>query len=353
MIALASPRPASLRAGTDPRRPWSETRVLGTSRAGGAMQVGRVATLDDFFSPGDLLVLNDAATLPASLVGRVASGASEEAAVEVRLATTFDETSFSDRWRVVLFGEGDWRTDTDRRPLPPSLRPGDHLAFAGGLTAVVEGVDPTSWRLVDLRFDRRGDALGHALYAAGSPIQYAHLPRPLRIAEVQTPYAARPWAVEMPSTGRPLAWRALERLEEHGVELAFVTHAAGLSATGDPELDRRLPLPERYELGDEAADKIVRAKAQGRTIIAAGTTVVRAVEASRGRAGFGIARQRMSEAHRPSLVDGILTGVHSPGESHWDLLAAFAPRPLLHRVHAEAIRLGLLSHELGDLMMLR
>ena len=157
----------------------------------------------------------------------------------------------------------------------------------------------------------------------------------------------------MPTTGRPLAWRALERLEARGVELAFITHAAGLSATGDPELDRRLPLPERFELGVDAAMKIDRAKGQGRAIIAAGTTVVRALEASGGRVGFGIARQRISEAHRPSLVDGILTGVHSPGESHWDLLAAFAPRPLLHRVHAEAVRLGLLSHELGDLMMLR
>lgn len=350
MIALAKPLGPGLRAGTDPRRPWSETRVLAAYRHRGATRLGRVSELQTLLSPGDLLVLNDAATLPASLMGRVVgSGAS----IELRLATTLDPESFTDRWRGVLFGEGDWRTDTDRRPSPPGLDRGARLRFGGGLEATIDRVSAISSRLVDVRFDRHGDALGRALYAAGAPIQYAHLPRSLRIAEVQTPYAARPWAVEMPSTGRPLAWRALERLRACGVELAFITHAAGLSATGDPALDRLLPLPERYEIGAEAAAKVAAAKAEGRAVIAAGTTVVRALEASGGRAGFGIARQRMSDARRPALVDGILTGVHSPGESHWDLLAAFVPRPRLHAIHAEAIELGLLSHELGDLLLLR
>ena len=292
-----------------------------------------------------MVVLNDAATLPASL-----HGYARGSPIELRLATTSHFDAFPASWTAVLFGGGDWRIDTDRRPAPPRLQPGDMIRFPR-LSATVVARHLVSPRLVTVRFDQSGEALGRALYEIGNPVQYAHLRREIRLHEMQTPYAARPWAIEMPSTGRPLRWPLLNRLSESGVRLAWLTEAAGLSATGDARLDAMLPLAERYDIPQATARLIETARGRGSRVIAAGTTVVRALEASAGQPGPGITGLRLERTARLAIVDGLLTGVHSPGESHWSLLEAFAPDSLLQRSHREAARLGYLAHEHGDLML--
>src|SRR5207249_5475771 len=113
----------------------------------------------------------------------------------------------------------------------------------------------------------------------------------------QTAYAARPWSVEMPSAGRPLTWDVLLGLRRAGIAIARLTHAAGLSSTGDDELDRALPWPERYELPRATLDAIAGAHAAGGRVIAVGTTVVRALESAAARgeltAGPGVAKLRL------------------------------------------------------------
>src|SRR5204863_7761232 len=99
----------------------------------------------------------------------------------------------------------------------------------------------------------------------------------LPLYEVQTAYASRPWAVEMPSAGRPLTWDVLLRARARGVHIATLTHAAGLSSTGDVALDGALPWPERYEIPERTATAITAARAAGGRVIAIGTTVVRAL----------------------------------------------------------------------------
>src|SRR5690606_33170897 len=131
---------------------------------------------------------------------------------------------------------------TEDRPAPPLLRRGDALVF-GELAATVVGSDPRSPRLLEIRFDREGDALVHAIYREGKPVQYSHLEVDLDLWDVQTVYAARAWAMEMPSAGRPITLAMLEALRDRGVRVAALTHAAGLSATGDAHLDAALPLP--------------------------------------------------------------------------------------------------------------
>jgi S-adenosylmethionine:tRNA ribosyltransferase-isomerase len=231
------------------------------------------------------------------------------------------------------------------------------------LTAKVVAV---AGRRVELVTRETGDALWQALYAAGAPVQYAHRPELLPLYAVQTAYAARPWAAEMPSAGRPLTWDVLLGLRRAGVEIATLTHAAGLSSTGDDALDRALPWPERYEIPRRTIDAIGRARAVGGRVIAVGTTVVRALESaaevmpgmqaggfSSGAdaaiaAGSGTATLRLSAEYRPRVVDGLVSGLHAPGESHFDLLSAFAPRERLTRAIDLAAAHGLSSHELGD-----
>jgi len=187
-----------------------------------------------------------------------------------------------------------------------------------------------------------------AIYESGKAVQYAHRREELPLWAVQTAYAARPWAVEMPSAGRGLTWEVLLRLRRRGIAVATLTHAAGLGATGDDALDRALPLPERYEIPQATADAIAHARASGGRVIAIGTSVVRALEASGGRAGQGIATLRVDGRYRPRVVDGLVSGLHAPGESHFELLEAFAPADRLRQALVLAARHGLSAHELGD-----
>ncbi|MBV9948553.1 MAG: S-adenosylmethionine:tRNA ribosyltransferase-isomerase [Myxococcales bacterium] len=331
---------------TWPRDDPRDGRLIRIDRRSNALRHGRVRDLADVLVPGDLLVVNDAATIPASLHAADARGR----AVEVRLAGEIGQG----RFRAVLLGDGDWRTRTEHRRPPPVLAPGATLVFASDLAARVESVDPAHPRLVVLSFSARGTALWSALYRRGRPVQYAHLAGPLEVWHAQTPFSARPWAVEAPSAGRALTWELVLLLRRRGIELAALTHAAGLSSTGDASLDASLPFPERYDLPEATVGAVARARTSGGRVVAVGTSVVRALEgcatAHRGElvAGEGITDLRIDAAFRPQIADGIVSGLHEIGSSHRELLRAFAPEALLSRALDEAAARGYLGHEFGD-----
>lgn len=297
------------------------------------------AELPSLLRAGDLVVVNDAATLPGSLRGTTSDGD----VIELRLSGPVD----GGRLEGVLLGAGDWRTRTEHRPPPPDVHVGAEIALGEIHARVVAA----RGRRVSLE-TTGGDALWQALYAVGAPVQYAHRAEPLPLYAVQTAYAARPWAAEMPSAGRPLTWSMILGLRRAGIEVATLTHAAGLSSTGDATLDRQMPWPERYEIPARTTAAIARARRDGGRVIAIGTTVVRALEASGGNPGLGVATLRLSAGYRPSVVDGLVSGLHVPGESHFDLLRAFASRERLVRALALAEAHGLSSHELGDVCMI-
>ena len=331
---------------TWPRNNPLGERLLRIDPRSGNLTDARIADLPSMLGPGDLLVLNDSATMPASLQGTTEDGSH----VEARL---IDERS-PGRFSALLFGAGDWRTRTEDRPPPPRLPEGALLRFGPDLSASIAQVSPSSPRLVELAFDAQGARFWSALYRAGRPIQYAYLDAPLPLWHVQTSYGSRPWCAELPSAGRPLAWGLLLDLVRRGVKLASLTHAAGLSSTGDPSLDAILPLPERFDIPEETARAGREAHASGHRIIAVGTTVARALEGSAAQhdgalvAGSGVTDLRLHRAHHLQIADGILTGMHDPTESHFDLLEAFAPPALLRRAHVHAEESGYLCHEFGD-----
>lgn len=318
--------------------------------------VGRIRhlprpALATLLAPGDLVVANDAATLPASLHGLHAATGKP---VEVRLAgwvAPGDPTRFD----VLVFGAGDHRIRTEDRPAPPPLAAGDHLSL-GPLNAVVER-DLGHPRLVRLRFLGRRDRVLAGLARHGRPIQYTHVPAPLALWDVWTRIAADPVAFEPPSAGFALDWSLLAAWRRHGIGFATLTHAAGISSTGDPALDHRLPFDEPYRIPEPTAAAIARTKAAGRRVVAIGTTVVRALEAAAEadgtvRAGDGIAANRIGPGTRLRAVDALLTGMHQPGESHFELLRAFAPGGVLGGLPAALAAEGYRGHEFGDVMLI-
>ena len=326
------------------------TRLLHVDPAAGTFADRMITDLPALLGPGDLLVVNDAGTVPASLAA--VAGAEP---IEVRLAAPGEGPT---EWTAVLFGTGSWRQRTEDRPPPPRLRAGDRIEIGLDLRAEVRRVWPLSPRLVDLSFESAEGAVWPALFRAGRPVQYSHLAGPLALWHVQTPYGSRPWAVEAPSAGRPLTIALLQELRRRGVRLECLTHAAGLSSTGDPAIDACLPLPERYEIPAGTVLAVADTRAKGGRVVAVGTTVVRALEGAlaanggRLRAGPGVTDLRLGPQDRPLVVDGLLTGLHEPGTSHFSLATAFAPPALLEAAFLHAEERGYLGHEFGDSSLL-
>jgi S-adenosylmethionine:tRNA ribosyltransferase-isomerase len=333
VIAAARPRPEPL-----------DERLLAIDPRTGGIRDARIRDLPSFVSKGDVVIVNDAATLPASL--RAADGR-----FELRLLGRGESDA---RYDAILFGDGDFRTPTEGRPTPPKIAEGDRIALSGGLGALVTRVDSEEPRLVEVEFDRSGADFYRALYAGGRPIQYAHVPEPLDLWTVQNRFSSRPWAFESPSAGRPLTWSTLRDLKRAGVDVASITHAAGISSTGSDALDRRFPMRERYAVGPATVVSVERAKASGGRVVAVGTTVVRALESAALEHGGalepteGTTNLVIGPGFRPSVVDGILSGMHRRGTSHYSLLRAFAPESLLDDALAHAEAVGYLEHEFGD-----
>jgi S-adenosylmethionine:tRNA ribosyltransferase-isomerase len=175
---------------------------------------------------------------------------------------------------------------------------------------------------------------------------------PLALWDVWTPIAGPPVAFEPPSAGFALDWATVAALAANGIGFATVTHAAGISSTGDEALDRRLPFDEAYRIPAATAHAIARTRAAGGRILAVGTTVVRALEHGGGRAGEGLATQRIGKASELRVVDAILSGTHEPDSSHYALLRAFVDDATLARADAALAAHGYRTHEFGDSVLM-
>jgi len=337
-----------MRAASEPvqRRPAS--RLLLLTATGEVVHAYR-HDLARFVRADDVIVANDAATLPASLAAIHARSGER---IEIRLAArrsldprevlTFD---------AIVFGAGNFRTRTEARPLPPPLRVGDEVSF-GSIQGVIEALLDHP-RFIRLTFAATAAEVWRMLATHGRPIQYAHVQQALALWDVWTPFAANPVAYEAPSAGFALDWALLERLRARGARFVTLTHAAGISSTGDDELDARLPFDEPFSIPERTACAIQCARDRGSRVIAIGTTVVRALEAAATKegvvhAGEGIATQRIGSTTRLQVVDALLSGAHEFGTSHYELLRAFTADERLREMSSVLEADGYLTHEFGD-----
>jgi S-adenosylmethionine:tRNA ribosyltransferase-isomerase len=334
--------------------PLPTRRLVVVDARANAFSFREVDDLPSLLRPGDLVVVNDAATLPASVPATTADGA----AVELRLG----RASGADRWWVAVLGTGSersgaptrelWRTPTEHRGPPPILAYGDTVRIGGMRAEVVGTSDDPHW--IELRFER--DWLDQVL-RVGEPVRYSYLGSPVALAAFQTPFATRPWASEAPSAALPLRWSTILGLRRSGIGVAAITHAAGLSSVDGDAFDHRLPLPERADVPAATVAAIGRTRARGGRVVAVGTTVVRALEGRVTKRGALVPGEEevdlvLTGAERPRAVDGLLTKLHAPSESHFRVLTPFAPASLLARAFAEASGLGYRNHEFGDSALL-
>ena len=330
------PLPAVLEAHDPPE-------ARGLARDGVRMLVSRTASgevshhgfgdLPGLLLPGDLLVVNTSATLPAQV------------RVSAELAVHFSGPRPDGSWLTEL------RLVRGKTTVPNGRgTPGQRLSLPGGAVLTLEErATPRLWRA------RLSVAVVPYLLRYGSPIRYSYVPREWPLSSYQTVFARHPGSAEMPSASRPFTPSVVTRLVAGGVLIAPLTLHCGVSSLeGDED-----PYPEPFDVPPATADLVNHVRARGGRVIAGGTTVVRALEtAALGRvdgqvcAAAGWTSHVVTPETGVRAVDGLLTGLHEPRSSHLRMLAAFAGPGLLARCYRAAIEGGYLWHEFGDVHLL-
>jgi S-adenosylmethionine:tRNA ribosyltransferase-isomerase len=318
----------------------------GLARDGVRLLVGRRGTgevsrhaftdLPALLRPGDVVVVNTSATLPAAV-----------AVVGRDLTVHFSTELAADRWLVEL-------RQADGKATVPygGGSAGQRYDLPGGAMVLLE--EPYSeGRLWTARVSTGRLPVLAYLHRYGAPIRYGYVSRPWPLSYYQTVFARHPGSAEMPSAGRPFTERLVTDLVAAGVLVVPVLLHTGVAST---EAHER-PYPERFVVSAATARVVTQARAGGGRVIAVGTTVVRALESAGSpdggvRAAGGFTDLVVTQQRGVRVVDGLLTGLHEPRASHLDLLAAVGGRRLLEACYAEALSAGFLWHEFGDLNLL-
>jgi S-adenosylmethionine:tRNA ribosyltransferase-isomerase len=325
--ALAFELPAWLEA-TEPPPVRDEVRLLAASPAG--LSHHDFTDLPDLLQPGDLLVVNTSATLPAAL----AAGDTLRLHLSTPLPGAFEHDGH-ERWVVELRdGAAPYRR----------VRAGERLPLPGGGVAELLAPYLGGPRLWAARLTLPEPLLAY-LDHHGEPIRYRHLPQPRPLSDFQTIFALEPGSAEMPSAGRPFSRRVLDALTARGIDVAPIVLHCGVSSLERGET----PYPERFKVSAETAAAVNAAE----RVIAVGTTVVRALESAANDGGtvdevVGWTRLVITPETGVQVVDGIVTGWHEPDASHLLLLEALAGRELVERSYAEALAHSYRWHEFGD-----
>jgi S-adenosylmethionine:tRNA ribosyltransferase-isomerase len=332
MSVLTFELPARLEADRPPEA-RDDVRLLVANRAEGSIVHSRFRELPRFLAPGDLLLLNTSATLPAALPATRADGE----AMELRLSTPAPDLDPDRAWIVEL----------RRGEEPYAAGVGERLTLAAGASAelVAPYAAPRLW-LARLDLPRPIDDY---LAAHGHPIRYRYVAGSWPLEAYQNVYAVEPGSTEMPSAGRPFTAELITRLVAEGVLVAPITLHTGVSS----QERRERPYAERFRVPRETARLVNAVREWGGRVVAVGTTVVRALETvaqpdGTVTAGHGWTNLVVTTERGLWALDGLLTGWHEPQSSHLDVLRAAAGDELVARSYEAAIDHGYRWHEFGD-----
>ncbi len=292
----------------------------------------RFSDLPSFLDAGDLLVVNDSATVPASVPAEGPSGR-----FRVNVSTRFGPR--------LWVAEPRWGPD---RPGPLPIDGGDHFDTCAGDVLVVAPYPGT-----DRLWFVEGD-LEVAMAKCGEPIRYGYVEKPQPLEAYQSIFARVPGSAEMPSAARPFTHEIVAALRDKGIGFATVRLHTGVSSleveTDDVE-DHPIP-PEPFRVPGETADAVNATHENGGRVIAIGTTVVRSLETAwrdgRVEPARGFTRVVVHPGRGVHAVDGLLTGLHDPGASHLAMLYAVAGQQLVRDGYLEAVDKGYRWHEFGD-----
>jgi S-adenosylmethionine:tRNA ribosyltransferase-isomerase len=311
------------------------SRLLVIDRTRGALEDRAFSELPDLLRRGDCVVVNNSRVIPARVLARDRGGRP----VELLFFARADARC----WRALV------------RP-GRRCRVGAELSVAGTRLSIV-GADPDGPRLVECLDGTIEDLMGtHGLPPLPPYIERFAAPTADDRERYQTVYAGPPGSVAAPTAGLHFTRAVLDRLRARGLEIHELTLHVGPGAfrpiTAATLEGHRLP-PERASIPPAVADAVNRARAEGRRVLAVGTTTTRALESAaqadgRVRPIEGDAGVYITPGYRFRVVDVLLTNFHLPRSSLLVLVAAFAGRELILKAYAHAVRAGYRFYSYGD-----
>jgi S-adenosylmethionine:tRNA ribosyltransferase-isomerase len=317
------------------------SRLLVLDRRAGCWEDRRFVDLPDLLRPGDCLVLNDSRVIPARVFGRLENGTSIE--------LLFLQELTPSRWEALV-------------------RPGKHCRVGATLTvgdgqAVARVVEskPDGHRLIEMT----GGSVRALLEHHGLPplppyIRHYAKPGAEDWERYQTVYAKPEGSVAAPTAGLHFTEELFERLRARGVEVRSLTLHVG-PGTFRPIRTTRVEdhrmKAERVEIPEATAAAVNRAKAEGRRVIAVGTTTTRAIESAAGdgnqvRRFSGATDLFIAPGHRFRVIDALLTNFHLPRSSLLLLVSAFADRELILDAYRHGVEAGYRFYSYGDAMLI-
>ena len=321
----------------------TSARLMVVDRRSGSITHSGFASLGEFLSPGDLLVLNDSKVIPARLEGRKESGGR----ATVLLVEPFDAQ------------RGLWLALVDASKKP---RVGGRIVFSKEVAATVLG-DLGSGRY-GLRFEPPG-RFREVLEELGTPPLPHYIERVRGVEEsdrdsYQTVYASSPGSVAAPTAGLHFTRALLDELAARGVDSVYVTLHVGLGTfrpVREAVVENHRMDGEWYTLSAAAAERIRRTRAAGGRVVAVGSTTTRTLESIARRKGrvvadSGITRLFITGGYRFRAIDALITNFHLPRSTPLAMVASLAGLDLVRRAYAEAIERGYRFYSYGDAMLI-
>ncbi len=325
-----------------------DVRMIVSDLSSGRATDTHFRALPQFLRPGDLLVLNTSATLPAALTAMRSDGSE----IVVHWSSALPESGVNRSAREESEPLAASNALAILEPRHVEVIAGETLTLPGGGRAMLLEPYRDSRRLWIARVDI-DVPIADYLRRWGRPIRYPYVVKPFPLSAYQTVYARNEGSAEMASAGRAFTRPMLACLRHSGVGLAKVVLHTGVASLESHER----PYEEWYDVPLRTAERVRAAKAAGGRVIAVGTTVVRALESSVDSDGQVIASRGWTDVvitpkRGVRVVNGLLTGLHEPRATHLAMLEAIAGRETIERAYEVALEREYLWHEFGDLHLI-
>ena len=319
-----------------PMEPRDHSRLLVVDKKTGEIEHKHFYDLVNYLKPGDVLVFNDTRVIPARLHGTKDTGAH----VEVFLLTRRDAND----WEVLV------------RP-GKKLQVGAKIHFSDELSCeVIEHTD-FGGRVVRFKYDGIFEEILDRLGETPLP---PYITAPLEDKErYQTVYNRERGSAAAPTAGLHFTKELLQKIKEIGCEEVFVTLHVGLGTfrpVSEAKIEDHKMHKEFYTVSQEAADAVNKAKAEGRRIIAVGTTAVRTLEAAGAdgqlHAGSSWTNIFIYPGYKFRLVDDLVTNFHLPQSTLLMLVSTLSTREIMLQTYKKAVEEKYRFFSFGDAMFI-
>lgn len=323
----------------DPLEDRSGSRLLVLQKETGVVEHHIFKEIVNYLEPGDCMVINDTKVIPARLIG---AKVGTDAKIEVLLLKRKE----NDIWETLV------------KP-GKKAKVGTKISFGNGLLVgeVVDVVEEGN-RLIQFTYEGIFEEILDQLGQMPLPPYITHQLEDQN--RYQTVYATHSGSAAAPTAGLHFTPELLNEIQEKGVEIARVTLHVGLGTFRPVKVDNILEHhmhSEFYEISEEAAEKINKAKAAGKRVIAVGTTSCRTIEAAADEKGFLRATNGWTEifiypGYTFKVLDCLITNFHLPESTLMMLVSALAGRDHVMEAYAEAVKEQYRFFSFGDAMFI-